>query len=121
MNVPVRTSEPWPESVAWADGGLVIVALPSMQTVPRTVSLLVPSHLSPPALDLHEYGTPAGVGLIGALPAGVALLFRSRSAPEAVSNPRGKTVAGSEPVVQGDRGPRSAVRYASPMLLRDAS
>src|SRR5438034_680233 len=94
---------------------------PPWKTVPRTVSFFVPLfHESSPALDLHEYETP-GVRLIAAVPAGVALLFRSRSAPDAVSRPLGKTEAGSEPVVQGARGPRSAVRYASPMLLRAVS
>src|SRR3954469_6165833 len=92
-----------------------------MKTVPRTVSWLVPFHDSSPALDLHEYDTPAGVRLIAAPGLGVALLFSWRSAPAAVSRPFGKTDAGSDPVVQGERGPRSAVRYASPMLLRDAS
>src|SRR5262245_9685376 len=121
MKVPVKMSVPWPTFFAWSDALLVIVALPSMNTVPRTVSLSVPFHVSSPALDLHEYATPDGVRLIAAVPAGVALLFRSRSAPDAVSKPLGKTEAGSEPVVQGERGPRSAVRYASPMLLRAAS
>src|SRR5512133_1124371 len=73
MNVPVRKIEPWPVTWAWADGALVIVALPSMKTVPRTVSFFAElSHDSSPALDLHEYDW-FGVKLIGALPAGVAL------------------------------------------------
>jgi hypothetical protein len=99
----------------------VIVALPSMKTVPRTVSLFVPFHVSSPARDVHEYETPDGVRSIGAVPAGVALLFRSESAPDAVSKPLGNTEVGSEPVVQPENGPRSAVRYASPMLLRAVS
>src|SRR5438034_2644582 len=122
MKVPVKMIVPWPTSVAWAAAPLVIVALPSMKTVPRTVSFFVALfHESSPALDLHEYETPDGVRLIAAVPAGVAVLFRSRSAPDAVAEPLGKTEAGSEPLVQGARGPRSAVRYASPMLLRAAS
>src|SRR4051812_41372334 len=122
MNVPVRTMLPWPETVACADGGLVTVALPSMKTVPRTVSLFAElSHESSPARDLHEYDT-FGVTSIAAVPAGVALLLRSSSGtPETVSNLFGKADAGTEPVVHGARGPRSAVRYASPMLLRAAS
>src|SRR5262245_57120035 len=121
MNVPVRMSVPWPRFVAWADALLVIVALPSRKTVPRTVSFFVLLfHESSPARDLHEYVT-FGVRSIAALPVGVALLFRSRSGPDAVSKPLGKTAAGSEPFVQGASGPRSAVRYASPMLLRAAS
>ena len=40
MNVPVRTIAPWPVTVAWAAGELSIVALPSMKTVPSTVSFL---------------------------------------------------------------------------------
>src|SRR4029450_8321941 len=116
-----QTLVPWPTSVAWADAALVIVALPSMKTVPRTVSFFVPSfHESSPALDLHEYERP-GERVIPPVPAGGALFFRSRSAPDAVSRPLGKTEAGNEPVVQGARGPRSAVRYASPMLLRAVS
>src|SRR5262245_16627349 len=121
MNVPVKMSVPWPRSVAWADGALVTVALPSRKTVPRTVSFFVLSfHESSPARVLHEYER-AGVRLIAAVPTGVALLFRSMSGPDAVSSPLGKTEAGSEPVVQGARGPTSAVRYASPMLLRAVS
>src|SRR4029450_10247919 len=108
-----QTLVPWPTSVAWADAALVIVALPSMKTVPRTVSFFVPSfHESSPALDLHEYERP-GVRLIAAVPAGVALLFRSRSAPDAVSRPLGKTEAGNEPAVQGGSGPKRSVRDAA--------
>src|SRR5678815_3959849 len=55
MNVPVSTSVPCPTLSAWAAGALVIVALPSMKTVPRTVSLFVPFQESSPARDVHEY------------------------------------------------------------------
>src|SRR5580765_321664 len=56
MKVPVRKMLPWPETVACADGELEMVALPSMKTVPRTVSLFAElSHDSSPALDVHEY------------------------------------------------------------------
>ena len=100
----------------------MIVALPSMKTVPSHPQLVraVPGELA--RSRLARVRDARGVRLIAALPAGVALLLRSRSAtPEAVSNPFGKTDAGSEPVVHGESGPRSAVRYASPMLLRAAS
>src|SRR5436190_8967257 len=106
LKVPVRTSVPWPETVAWADGGLETVAVPSMKTVPWMVSLFVPFHASSPPRDLQEYDTPEGVRSIGAAPAGVALLFRSLSGtPEAVSKPLGKTDAGSDPDVHRERGP----------------
>src|SRR4051794_31902289 len=79
MNVPVRKSAPWPVTVAWAAGALEIVALPSMKTVPCTLSFFVALfQKSSPALVLHEYEVD-GVRSIGALPAGVALLLRSRS------------------------------------------
>ena len=83
----------------------MIVALPSRKTVPRTVSFFVLLfHESLPALlHVHEYETLVGVRLIAAVPTGVALLFRPRSAPDAVSRPLGKTEVGSEPVVQGDK------------------
>src|SRR4051812_21152174 len=83
MNVPVRKRVPCPVTSACALALLVIVALPSMKTVPWTLSVGWPVtgsgfgfHESWPALDLHEYEV-AGVRLMAELPAGVALLLRS--------------------------------------------
>ena len=121
MKVPVRTSVPWPTFVARAAGALVIVALPSMKTVPRTVSCVRPVPLelagSRPArvrdarrgeIDRRSPRRSRAV---------VQIRVGARRGVEASREDRGRQRAGRA----GREGPEIRRSVRLPMLLRAVS